>query len=109
MKELPKTKEAHLIRLDAGTIAMLKRVRLQQVEAKLRLGPGYHDEGYVFCQFDGRPHHPEWFSREFDRKQEAFNRDHPERKNPWSTFAASATHGRRSRSAPALTSRSSAS
>ena len=25
----------------------------------------------MFCQFDGRPHHPERFSREFDRKQDA--------------------------------------
>jgi integrase len=100
VKELPKTKQAHLIRLDAGTVAMLKRVRLQQAESKLRLGPGYRDEGYVFCQFDGRPHHPERFSREFDRKQDSFNRDHPGGENPvinlhglrhtWATLALSA-------------------
>ena len=72
----------HLIRLDSGTVAMLRRLRAEQAEEKLRLGPGYDDEGYVFCQFDGRPHHPERFSREFDRKQQYFNRDHPDAAAP---------------------------
>jgi integrase len=100
VKEIPKTKQAHLIRLDSGTAAMLRRLRAQQAEAKLRLGPGYHDEGYVFCQFDGRPHHPERFSREFDRKQRYFNRDHPDHqlapitlhglRHTWATLALGA-------------------
>ncbi len=82
VKELPKTKQAHLIGLDSGTIAMLKRVRAEQAQAKLRLGAGYEDDGYVFCQFDGRLHHPERFSQEFDRKQAYLNRDHPAQKLP---------------------------
>jgi integrase len=86
VKELPKTKQAHLIRLDSGTVAMLRRLRAQQAEAKLRLGPGYQDENYVFCQFDGRLHHPERFSREFDRKQRHFNRDHPDQQIPTITL-----------------------
>jgi integrase len=100
VKELPKTKQAHLIRLDSGTIAMLKRVRAEQSQAKLRLGPGFGDEGYVFCQFDGRPHHPERFSQEFDRKQAYLNRDHPDQQLPpitlhglrhtWATLALGA-------------------
>jgi integrase len=100
VKELPKTKQAHLIRLDSGTIAMLKRLRAQQAEAKLRLGPGYQDEGNVFCQFDGRPHHPERFSREFDRKQRYFNRHRADHQLPaitlhglrhtWATLALGA-------------------
>lgn len=54
----------------------------------------------MFWQFDGRPHHPERFSREFDRKQDAFTRDHQGSENPiinlhglrhtWATFALSA-------------------
>jgi integrase len=40
----------------------------------------------VFCQFDGRPHHPERFSREFDRKQRYFNRDHPDQLMPTITL-----------------------
>jgi integrase len=100
VKELPKTKQAHLIRLDSGTVAMLRRLRVQQAESRLRLGPGYRDDDYVFCQFDGRPHHPERFSREFDRKQRYFNRDHPVHQLPeitlhglrhtWATLALSA-------------------
>ncbi len=82
VKELPKTKQAHLIRLDSGTVSMLRKLRAEQAEMKLRLGAGYHDEGYVFCQPDGRPYHPERFSREFDRNQRYFNRDHPDRPDP---------------------------
>ena len=100
VKEFPKTKQAHLIRLDSGTVSLLRRLRAQQAEAKLRLGPGYQDEGYVFCQFDGRPHHPERFSREFDRKQRSFNRNDHQHPLPtitlhglrhtWATLALSA-------------------
>ena len=57
VKELPKTKQAHLIRLDSATVSMLRQVRAHQAEAKLWLGPGYQDDGYVFCHFDGWPHH----------------------------------------------------
>ncbi len=100
VKETPKTKQAHLIRLDTGTVAMLRRLRIEQSEEKLRLGPGYHDDGLVFAQFDGRPHHPERFSREFVRMQQYFNRDHPDEALPtitlhglrhtWATIALSA-------------------
>ena len=70
------------------------------MQMKLRLGPGYQDEGYVFAQFDGRTYHPERFSTEFDRKQVYFNRDHPDGALPsitlhglrhtWATLALSA-------------------
>ncbi len=100
VKEAPKTKQAHLIRLDSGTVAMLRRLRVEQSEEKLRLGPGYDDGGFVFAQFDGRPHHPERFSREFDRKQRYFNRDHAGEpllaitlhglRHTWATLALSA-------------------
>jgi integrase len=100
VKDLPKTKHGHLIRLDGGTIAMLRRLRSEQAEEKLRLGPAYNDDGYVFCQWDGHPYHPERFSREFDRNREYFNRDHPDDPLPpitlhglrhtWATLALSA-------------------
>ncbi len=57
---------------------MLCRLRSEQAEEKLRLGPGHIDEGYVFSQWYGRPYHPERFSREFDRSREYFKRDHHE-------------------------------
>ena len=69
-------------------------------ERSSALGPGYHDEGYVFCQFDGRPHHPERFSREFDRKQQLLQPGPPRQQLPtitlhglrhtWATLALSA-------------------
>lgn len=36
----------------------------------LLMGAGYQDHGLVFCHPDGRPYHPERFSREFDRMVE---------------------------------------
>ena len=67
---------------------------------KLWLGPGYRDEGYLFCQLDRQPLHPERFSREFDRKQQYFNRENPDDQIPtitlhglrhtWATLALSA-------------------
>ena len=54
---------------------MMRRLRIEQAQIKLRLGPGYQDEDYVFAQFDGRTYHPERFSTEFDCKQLYFNRD----------------------------------
>jgi integrase len=70
VKDVPKTKHGHLIRLDTGTHAMLRRLRIDQAEHRPRMGPAYPDGGYVFCQWDGTPYHPERFSREFDRKRE---------------------------------------
>jgi integrase len=100
VKDVPKTKRGHLIRLDTGTFGMLRRLRVEQAEHRLRLGPAYHDEGYVFCQWDGKPYHPERFSREFDRKQAYFNRDHSDSPLPaitlhglrhtWATLALTA-------------------
>jgi integrase len=55
---------------------MLRRRRAQQNEEKLLVGPGYVDEGYVFCKPDGTVYDPDRFSREFLRKQEQFNRAH---------------------------------
>jgi len=34
----------------------------------LALGPAYNDQGFVFTRADGRPHDPNDFSREFDRR-----------------------------------------
>lgn len=100
VKELPKTKQGHLIRLDSGTVSTLRKLRAEQAELKLRLGDGYHDKGYVFCQSDGQPYHPERFSREFDRNQRYLCRDRPDQQIPrislhglrhtWATLALTA-------------------
>jgi integrase len=100
VKDVPKTKLGHLIRLDGGTVAMLRRLRSEQAEEKLRLGPGYVDQDFVFCKWDGQPYHPERFSREFERNREYFDRDHPDELLPpitlhglrhtWATLALTA-------------------
>src|SRR5690606_18986253 len=75
--DLPKTKAGHTIALDAGTVAMLRELRERQAELKQMLGAGYHDEGWIFCRADGVPLHPERFSRELLRKQDAYNKADP--------------------------------
>ena len=67
VKELPKTKRAHVIRLDSGTVAMLRSHKARQNEERLLVGPGFEDQGLVFCRPDGAPYHPERFSLEFRR------------------------------------------
>jgi len=76
VKDLPKTKRGHMVALDSNTVTMLRRWRAQQNEEKLLVGPGYLDEGYVFCKPDGAVYDPDRFSREFIRKQEQYNRAH---------------------------------
>jgi len=71
-----KSGKSRVIELDARTVAALRSHRARQSAEKLLLGAGYRDEGLIFCLPDGRPYHPERFSREFDRKQAAYNRTH---------------------------------
>jgi integrase len=78
IKDLPKTKGGHTIALDPGTVAMLRDLQVRQAELKRMLGASYHDDGWIFCRPDGTPIHPERFSREFLRKQEAHNKAHPD-------------------------------
>lgn len=82
IKELPKTKRSHLIRLDEGTVGMLRTWRAQQNEEKLLAGAGYEDEGFVFCHPDGNVYEPDRFSREFLRQQERYNRANPDEPLP---------------------------
>ena len=82
IKALPKTKAGHTISLDAGTVEMLVNHRKRQDEIKRLLGAGYHDEGRIFCRPDGRPLHPERFSRQFLRMQETYNQADPDEPLP---------------------------
>jgi hypothetical protein len=78
IKELPKTNVGQTIRLDPATSEMLRRVGARQNEEKLLMSADYQDDGSVFTQADGTVLHPDQFSRQFLRKQNAHNRDHPE-------------------------------
>jgi integrase len=82
IKELPKTKRGHMIRLDSGTVGMLRRWRARQAEEKLLVGGGYDDRDFVFCHPDGNVYDPDRFSREFVRKQAQYNRAHPDEPLP---------------------------
>ena len=82
VKDLPKTKRGHMVALDSNTVTMLRRWRAQQNEEKLLVGPGYLDEGYVFCKPDGAVYDPDRFSREFIRKQEQYSRAHADEPLP---------------------------
>lgn len=47
VKEFPKTKTPLKIHLDTGTVTMLRRLRAEHAERRLRLGRGQHDDHYV--------------------------------------------------------------
>lgn len=65
----PKTRRGRrTVSLDTHTTAMLRAWRARRAEERLALGLGsFTDDGYFFCHPDGRPFHPDRFSREFDR------------------------------------------
>ena len=63
-----KTGRGRSIRLQPDLVAMLKAWRKRQLVERVALGAEYADEDLVFCQADGRPYHPNHFSREFDRR-----------------------------------------
>ena len=64
----PKTaKGKRSLALDPATAAALREHRVRQAEERLIVGPGWQDSGLVFTWGDGRPLHPERFSRWFER------------------------------------------
>lgn len=67
---VPGTKggEARVIELDRRTVTMLRTWRKAQAKERLALGLDYDDHGLVFPRSDGRPFHPEAFSKTFDRR-----------------------------------------
>jgi integrase len=55
------------IDIDDPVVAQLQAWRKRQAEERLLVGPAFEDHGLVFARPDGRPIHPEFFSRTFDR------------------------------------------
>ena len=53
--------------LDGTTLAVLRSHRARQAEERLAWGPLYEDNGLVFTREDGRPIHPDLFSKVFDQ------------------------------------------
>jgi len=88
-----KSDKPRVIELDSRTVAALRTLRAHQGEERLLLGDAYTDLGLVFCRPDGRPYHPEAFSKTFDRRlsQSAFT-DLPrirlhDLRHTWATLA----------------------
>ncbi len=64
----PKTaKGRRSLALDPATVAALREHRRRQLEERLAVGPRWEDSGLVFTWPDGRPLHPERFSRWFEQ------------------------------------------
>ena len=55
------------IALDPATVSLLREHRKRMLEQRLLVGDGFVDEGFVFCQPDGSPPHPERVYQAFKR------------------------------------------
>ena len=56
----PKTESSErTLPMDDEMVAVLKRARRRQAADKLQLGKAYQDGGYVACNEDGTPYHPD--------------------------------------------------
>jgi integrase len=68
----PKTaKGRRSLALDPATVAALREHRTRQLEQRLAVGPRWQDSGLVFTWPDGRPIHPERFTRWFEQHARA--------------------------------------
>ena len=90
VKPYGKAGDPHEILLDAPTAALLRWWRARQAEERSKHDvthdcpspepgcelPGYHRRDLVFCRADGDYLQPERFTREFQRAQVRYNRDH---------------------------------
>ena len=67
---VPRTKSERprVIELDRPTLTALRSWRAEHAKERLLVGDAYDDHDLVFCWPDGRPYHPEAFSKSFDRK-----------------------------------------
>jgi integrase len=81
------------VKLDAGTVAVLKAWRKKQTAERLLLGAGYTDHGLVFCRPTGEPPNPNTVSWIFT---DAVRRHGPPRirvhdlRHTWATLALEA-------------------
>ncbi len=64
----PKTKKSfRTVSIPAYAVELLKQYRIEQLQERLKLGDRWHEGGWVFTQWDGKPMYPttptQWFSR----------------------------------------------
>jgi integrase len=68
----PKTQKGRRsLALDPATVAALREHRTRQLEQRLAVGPRWQESSPVFTWPDGRPTHPERFSRWFEQHARA--------------------------------------
>jgi integrase len=63
-----KTGKPRVVELDGSTVSALRSWKARLAEERLAIGAGYVDLDLVFARPDGRPYHPEAFSKTFDRR-----------------------------------------
>ncbi|HEY5339393.1 MAG TPA: tyrosine-type recombinase/integrase, partial [Candidatus Aquilonibacter sp.] len=51
----PKSQKARMIPIDEAVVAVFRRIKARQAEARLRLGAAYRDTGHVFTDASGAP------------------------------------------------------
>jgi integrase len=59
--------EDRIVEFDQRTVGALLIWRLRQDQERAAWGHAYLDHGLVFCHEDGRPLHPEYVTRHFER------------------------------------------
>lgn len=63
----PKTaKGRRTVALDPATVTAVRAHRIGEAEERLALGPAWQEHGLIFTWYDGRPIHPERFSKWFE-------------------------------------------
>jgi integrase len=61
----------HVLALDPFTLALL-RAHVDMLDSERKeFGPDYHDGGWLFCWENGRPPHPDTFTRRFKKLAQA--------------------------------------
>jgi integrase len=63
------------VKLDQGTVAILREHRKRMLEERLLIGPDFIDNGFVFHQPDGSWLHPDAISDQFLRRVSAYGLD----------------------------------
>jgi integrase len=71
VKEPKSESSVRTMALPPTLVAILRRSKAAQAEARLRLGPEYHDNGLVFSRPDGVAYHPGYLSNKFKSFLEA--------------------------------------
>jgi integrase len=67
----PKTGKERNIALDTDTVAMMRKLRLQQRQERMAAGPAWTESDMVFTKEDGSPPHPNIITDMFNRRVKA--------------------------------------